>query len=129
MRADILQRLGLGALAKVKENPTFPYDTGNLKFIATSVSFLGEDTFRIVFDETIAPYIKYLEEGTKNSTKHQGFISQRATDDVINYLANVFNVSVGYKVTQGKGEFFGVTGGYKKTDYKNPKDKKDPFGQ
>lgn len=129
MRADVLQRLGLGALAKVKENPTYPYKTGNLKFNATTVSFLGENTFKIVFDETIAPYIKYLEEGTKNSSKHQGFISQRATDDVIQYLANVFNVSVGYAVKQGKGEFFGVTGGYKKDDsYQTKKNKKDPYG-
>jgi hypothetical protein len=124
MRADVLQRLGLGALAKIKENPTFPYKTGNLKFNATTVSFLGEDTFKILFDETIAPYIKYLEEGTNNSTKHQGFISQRATSDVIEYLANVFNVNVEYMVQQGKNVMAGATGGY----YANKKNKDDPYG-
>lgn len=122
MRSDVLQRLGLGALARVKENPTFPYATGNLKFNATTVSFLGESQFSIVFDETIAPYVKYLEEGTKKSSKHIGFISQRATDDVINYLANVFNVSVGFVVRQGKREERSFTGGFYSDD------KKDPYG-
>ena len=124
MRSDVLQRLGLGALARVKENPTFPYATGNLMFNATTVSFLGDSQFSIVFDETIAPYIKYLEneEGKYRSTKHQGFISQRATDDVIGYLAGVFNVSVGFVVRNGKREQESFTGGFYKDD------KKDPYG-
>lgn len=124
MRSDVLQRLGLGAKKAVQENPTFPYKTGNLLFNATKVSFLGEDTFKIEFDETIAPYIKYLEneEGLYRSTKHQFFISQRATDDVINYLMSVFNVSAGFVVRQGKQTKFGSTGIYR------PKGK-DPLGE
>jgi hypothetical protein len=126
MRSDVLQRLGLGALEAIKTNPTFPYKTGNLKFNATSVSFLGENQFTIVFDETIAPYIKYLEneEGRYNNTKHQGFISQRATDDVINYLAKTFNVTVEYILRQGEREYHGETG-----NYRSKKNKKDPYGQ
>lgn len=124
MRSDVLQRLGLGALEAIKVNPTFPYKTGNLKFNATYVSFIGEDQFTIVFDETVAPYVKYLEDGTKRSSKHQGFISQRATDDVINYLAKTFNVNVEFILRQGETEYYGQTG-----NYRNKKSKKDPFGQ
>jgi hypothetical protein len=124
MRSDVLQRLGLGALEAIKINPLFPYKTGNLKFNATYVSFLGESQFTIVFDETIAPYIKYLEDGTKRSSKHQGFISQTATDDVINYLAKTFNVNVEFILRQGEREYYGQTG-----SYRNKKNKKDPFGQ
>lgn len=123
MRTNVLQRLGLGALEAVKNNPAFPYKTGNLKFNATFVSFLGEDQFTIYFDETIAPYVKYLEEGTERSTKHRGFISQRATDDVIDYLAKVFNVPLQFVVRQGERQYYGQTG-----NYKNKKSKKDPFG-
>ena len=64
LRADVIQRLGLGALAKIRGNPTFPYKTGNLKWNATSVKF-ANDSFTIVFDTTIAPYIPYLENGVE----------------------------------------------------------------
>jgi hypothetical protein len=106
MRADILQRLGLGAIAEIKNNPTFPYKTGNLKNSATWISFVGETTFIIHFDETIAPYIKYLEYGTINSVKHVGFISERATNDILNYLAKQFNIQGKYTLLNNKEQVF-----------------------
>jgi hypothetical protein len=121
MRSDILQRLGLGALAEIKNNPTFPVKTGNLKNTATWISFVGETTFIIHFDETLAPYIKYLENGTKEgeykdkkgktryykgSKKHVGFISERATNDILTYLAKQFNIQGKYTLLNNKKQVF-----------------------
>lgn len=106
MRADVLQRLGLGALREVKINPTFPYKTGRLRENATRVEFIRNVGFSIVFDTTIAPYIKYLEYGTKRSSKHIGFIRQRATQDVINYLAKHFQSKIAFVVRNNEGNVF-----------------------
>jgi len=96
MRGDVIQRLGLGALVAIRNNPRFPHDTGHLKQDATGVSFIKPNSFTIYFDKTIAHYIPYLEYGTKRSTKHVGFISQRATQDIIDYLGQVLNRKVLY---------------------------------
>ncbi|NCA95552.1 MAG: hypothetical protein EOM74_01080 [Methanomicrobia archaeon] len=93
-----MQRLGLGAMERVRQNARFPYKTGNLKFNATYLKFVGENEFRIVFDTTIAPYIPFLEYGTVRSKKHVNFISERATNDVIAYLAEQFKSPVVYAV-------------------------------
>lgn len=108
---SITHRLAYGALMAVKSNPTFPYRTGNLKHNAT-YALANIDGFQIVFDGTIAPYIPYLEFGvapqiyyrhskaglvmiyTPGSNRHVGFISNRATRDVINYLAKEFHRNV-----------------------------------
>jgi len=107
----------MGALQAVRSNPTFPYKTGNLKYNATYPKS-GENFFSIVFDKTIAPYIDFLEKGvpaqvytrkdgksvfTRGSMKHVGFISVRATNDVITYLATEFKARVGYIVRNNQG--------------------------
>jgi len=48
----------------IKEQKWFPYKTGALKFHATSGQMISENTYRIHFDGTIAPYVGFLEEGT-----------------------------------------------------------------
>jgi len=116
MREDVLQRLGLGALEAVKTNPMFPYDTGRLKFNATYVVFVRGNSFAIVFDEVISPYIKYLEDGTSRSQKHVGFISDRATNDVINYLAKQFRLDNDYTVKYKDRQY--QTAGFKQKEGK-----------
>lgn len=122
MRADVIQRLGLGAMQAIKQNPLFPYRTGNLKHNAIWCDFSRPNTFTIVFDTTIAPYIPYLEYGvplqmyfkpsinkmvyTKGSMRHVGFISERATQDVIQYLAKQFRSEVNYQVTNNEGRTY-----------------------
>jgi len=118
MRADKTQRLALGALEAIRNNPRFPYKTGNLKYNATYPKY-GENYFSIVFDKTIAPYIDFLEGGTTERTytrkdglsifthgskSHVGFISIDATNDVINYLAVQFKAKGGYKVVNNQGK-------------------------
>jgi hypothetical protein len=78
--------LAIGTIGAIKANPTFPYDTGHLMHDAT---YIGETTmsgFNIVFDDYKAHYIKFLEEGTVLSTKHVGFIEDRATNDAMNFI-------------------------------------------
>ncbi len=122
MRADVIQRLGLGALEAIKQNPSFPFRTGRLKHNALWVDFSEPHSFKIIFDTRIAPYIPFLEYGvqpqmyfkkttgrmvyTRGSTKHVGFISQRATQDVITYLAQQFRATVKYQVTNNEGRTY-----------------------
>lgn len=122
MRSDVIQRLGLGALNAIKQNPSFPFRTGRLKYNALWVDYSRPHTFTIVFDTRIAPYIPCLEYGvepqmywknstgkmiyTRGSRKHVGFISERATQDVIQYLAQQFRSNVTYQVTNNEGRTY-----------------------
>lgn len=123
MRADVLQRLGLGALERVKGNPTYPYKTGNLKNNATKISFIGESVFIIYVDKIIAPYVKYLEYGTESGeytdkkgnkrffrgqSKHVGFLSVRATNDIIQYLSEQFHRLPTVTLFNNEGKRFNV---------------------
>ena len=122
MRADIIQRLGLGAMETIKQNPSFPFRTGHLKHNAIWCDFSRPNTFTIVFDTRIAPYITYLEYGvppqmyfkpsinkmvyTRGSSRHVGFISERATQDVISYLAKQFRSENNYQVVNNEGRTY-----------------------
>lgn len=101
----------------IKNASYFPYKTGNLKFNATQGHMVDSNTFVIHFDGTVAPYVVYLEEGTKEhniprafgkdlpfgtfgrfngkfhpgSTKHKGFIKDNCVNDIVNYLSEKFN--------------------------------------
>lgn len=48
----------------------FPFDTGHLKYDAM---YLNESGFEIIFDGNKAPYIDYLEYGTKAHIIHNAF--------------------------------------------------------
>lgn len=125
MRADIIQRLAIGAKSAILANPMFPYRSGNLKKSVFEHTFSKNnfEGFSIVFDVLKAPYIPYLEYGvrpqyywrrspkkanlsgvyTRGSSKHVGFISERATNDIITYLAQQLRQPVAYKVINNEG--------------------------
>jgi hypothetical protein len=103
----------LGALYEVKFAPWFPHKTGNLRNKATKIREI-DDAYEIYFDEDIAPYITFLEDGTNphfipfafgrnqivfhpGSNKHEGFISNKSS-----MLATLF---IG-KQLKGKVEFY-----------------------
>jgi len=43
---------------------------------------------------------------TRGSMRHVGFISERATQDVIQYLAKQFRSEVNYQVTNNEGRTY-----------------------
>jgi len=102
----------------IKDAPYFPVDTGTLKNHATSMSPTS-DGYVITFDGKIAPYVEYLEEGTRphlilpkngkylvfkkngklifttevhhpGSTKRKGFISNDSVNEIVNYFVNKY---------------------------------------
>ena len=99
-------------VANIKRASWFPYKTGMLKFHATKGILKNPNLYEIHFSSMIAPYVQYLEEGTKphdipgafgnpppfgcggrfngkfhpGSTKHKGFISEKCVNEVINYF-------------------------------------------
>ena len=100
----------------IKQASWFPYKTGKLKFEATSGQLIDQQTYRIKFDSSIAPYVTYLEEGTDThdipkafgrplpfgiggrfngkfhpgSKKHVGFIKNKSVNAIVNYIASVY---------------------------------------
>lgn len=53
-----------------------PFDTGYL--LTFGNRYNENEHFQVaIYDLLTVPYIVYLEEGTKQSTKHQGFITQK----------------------------------------------------
>lgn len=106
--------IGTDCLTRIKAAPWFPHKTGTLRDQATRGSVLTSvnKTYVITFDSIVAPYIEYLELGTRphdipgafgrplpfgvggrfngkfhpGSTKHQGFISQKCVGTIIDYI-------------------------------------------
>lgn len=115
-----LEQVGEACVAMIKKASWFPYRSGNLKFHATSGSMYSADVYRIHFDGTVAPYVKWLEEGTgphdipgafgkpqpfgiggrfdgkfhPGSARHKGFISERCVAEIVGYIASKYEGEV-----------------------------------
>ena len=63
-----------------------PYETGNLRFNAIK-SQLTDDGFRIKYSLADAFYIYFLEEGTRKSTTHQGFIANETLPTIASFIS------------------------------------------
>lgn len=92
-----LEQVGNDLLTMIKMSSFFPYKTGKLKLQATSGFMQTDTTYRIHFSSVIAPYVEYLEEGTRphdipdgkfhpGSTKHKDFIKDKCVNAIINYI-------------------------------------------
>lgn len=112
-----LQMDGTQILMLIKNSTFFPYKTGKLKFHATMGTMYTPTCYRIHFDSTIAPYVEYLEEGTRphnipkafgrplpfgvggrfngmfhpGSDKHKDFIKRDCVNTIVNYIAYRWN--------------------------------------
>lgn len=112
-----LQVEGIQILTMIKNSSFFPYKSGNLKFHATIGSMHTPTCYRIHFDSTVAPYVEYLEEGTRphdiprafgrplpfgiggrfngmfhpGSTKHKDFIKNDCVNSIVNYISQRWN--------------------------------------
>lgn len=108
-------------LRELKKQPFFPFKTGHLKFHATKGELVEEDVYCITFDGTIAPYVEYLEEGTRphdipnafgkgkefgiggrfsgkfhpGSTKHKDFIKVKSVDYIIKRICSLYGGTQG----------------------------------
>ena len=112
-----LQVEGIQMLTMIKNASYFPYKTGKLKFHATIGTMWTPNVYRIHFDSTIAPYVTYLEEGTKphdiprafgrplpfgiggrfngmfhpGSMKHKDFIKRDCVNSIVDYISKRWN--------------------------------------
>lgn len=115
-----LEQVGIEITSRIKRASWFPYKSGNLKFNATQGAMYNATTFRIHFDSSVAPYVEYLEEGTgphdipgafgrklpfgiggrfngkfhPGSTKHQGFISNKCVNEIVDYISSKYEGQV-----------------------------------
>lgn len=111
-----LEQLGDEVTFLIKNASWFPYKTGKLKFNATSGTMFNSTTYRIHFSSAVAPYVEYLEEGTKphdiprafgknlpfgiggrfdgkfhpGSTKHKGFIKDKSVQTIVDYICTKY---------------------------------------
>lgn len=67
-----------------------PEETGNVKFNAMR-AITTPDGFAIVYSLADAFYIYFLEEGTRYSTKHVGFIANRTVPLLAEYLFSKYD--------------------------------------
>ena len=114
---NALEQLGDEVTFLIKNASWFPYKTGRLKFNATSGAMFNPTTYRIHFSSAIAPYVEYLEEGTRphdiprafgrplpfgiggrfngmfhpGSTKHKDFIKNDCVSSIVNYISQRWN--------------------------------------
>jgi len=66
-----------------------PFDTGNLRYNAITVGDIP-DGIGLNYDLSSAFYIYFLEEGTKYTTKHQGFIANQTVPAIASYIQAKF---------------------------------------
>ena len=111
-----LEQVGKDVTALIKNASWFPYKSGKLKYEATQGAMLNASIFKIHFDSSVAPYIDFLEQGTKphnipgafgyslpfgiggrfsgkfhpGSTKHKGFIADKSVNAIVNYIVDLF---------------------------------------
>ena len=85
-RLDIIQdmRTCLGLARSVS-----PYKTGNVRFNAMS-AYQTNDGFAIRYSLADAFYIYFLEEGTRYTKRHQGFIANKTVPLVASYLLSKY---------------------------------------
>jgi len=67
-----------------------PYETGNLRYNAIK-SELVQNGFNIIYDLNSAFYIYFLEEGTKYTQKHKGFIEYGTVPLIAGFLRAKYN--------------------------------------
>jgi hypothetical protein len=107
---NLVRQMAQESAREIKSAPWFPFKTGRLRDMATYVApgekLINASTYCIVFDSSVAPYVGFLEEGTKphdipgafgyprpfgiggrfdgkfhpGSTKHEGFISNKSVN-------------------------------------------------
>lgn len=116
----LAEQIGIECLGMIKRQPWFPYKKGILRDHATSGSMYKDGVYVINFSTQIAPYIEYLEEGTRphdiprafgkplpfgiggrfdgkfhpGSTKHKGFISNKSVNAIVDYIRMRYNGKV-----------------------------------
>jgi len=85
-RIDIIQDMKtcLGLARSVS-----PYKSGNVRFNAMS-AYQTNDGFAIRYSLADAFYIYFLEEGTRYTTRHQGFIANRTVPLLASYLLSKY---------------------------------------
>lgn len=115
-----LEFLGDRVTEMVKNSSWFPFKSGNLKYHATTGAMYDSHTYRLHFSSIVAPYLPFLEEGTKphdiprafgydlpfgiggrfdgkfhsGSTKHQGFIRDKAMRTIVDFIATTYQGEV-----------------------------------
>lgn len=67
-----------------------PYETGNLRYNSIK-SELVQNGFNIIYDLNSAFYIYFLEEGTKYTQKHKGFIEYGTVPLIAGFLRAKYN--------------------------------------
>lgn len=60
-----LNLIGHELTKEIKSSAWFPFRSGTLKFHATSGRLIKDNVFRINFSSQVAPYVRFLEEGTQ----------------------------------------------------------------
>lgn len=104
-----------------------PYKTGNVRFNAIS-SYRTNDGFVIKYSLGDAFYIYFLEEGTRFTTRHQGFIGQRTVPLIADYLYSKYASKDSLQVAQFQTEsMYGNSDedSYKGEDYLLPRMEKN----
>lgn len=115
-----LEQVGNAVTDLIKNATWFPYKSGRLKYHATSGQMYLWNVYRIHFSSAVAPYVEYLEEGTKphdiprafgkelpfgiggrfdgkfhpGSTKHKGFISNKAVNAIVDFVSSRYQGQV-----------------------------------
>ena len=83
----------LGMLSFNMAQQIAPFDTGNLAFNGISLEF-NVNGFTIIYDDNIAPYIVYLEDGTRWYGGAVGFISQDTVYAITKLVYDYFNNNI-----------------------------------
>jgi hypothetical protein len=90
MTRQEFENIIVDAMNMARRQVWFPKDTGNMAFASFKGHWLGEDKFRLYFDETVAPYVYYTNEtwhNRKGTNPNEKWIENKLIPFLVNYIA------------------------------------------
>lgn len=90
MTRQEFENILVDAMNMARQQVWFPKDTGNMAFASFKGHWLGEDKFRLYFDETVAPYVYYTQEkwiNRRGTNPNEGWIDRKLIPFLATYIA------------------------------------------
>ena len=88
------ESLFIQAMNSARKQSWFPKDTGNMAYNSFKAMWLGNNKFRMYFDNQVAPYVVYTNEPWKRGKNpNQYWIENRLMPYLASYIGRKLNAT------------------------------------
>lgn len=94
MTKQDFENIFVEAMNMARRQSWFPYDTGNMALASFKGQWLGDNKFRIYFDESVAPYVYYTNESwRKGINPNEKWIENKLVPFLADYIGRRLKAS------------------------------------